>query len=306
MPTRPIPRRLLLAAPLLPALPLLQGCAAPLPPLSRPESASAAQALLAESAAAHGQAALSGLRDVSISYSGEWRLLVARLQPVLVDAGFRGGSEERLLLREGIVAQAHIGPSGRKQVVRQTTPGAQGGVRVWLNGEEASDRDRRAAAALVADGYLLFLLGPMLLAGRWASERTLTMELAGTEWVTVDGQRHPCDVLRFRMVPGFGLSDADDLALYIDRPERLMRRVRFTLNALESTRGALAEVDAWGHVTRNGVRWPTRFHEHLLRPGLLPVHDWRLTGLDLDRGLTVADVTGPSFVDRAAAPAAPL
>lgn len=307
MPTRSLSRRLLLASPLVPAL---QGCAAPLPPLSSPDSAPAAQALLIEGAAAHGGAALSSLRDVSVSYAGEWRSLVARLQPVLVDTGFRGGSEERLLLRNGIVAQAHTGPSGRKQVVRQAPARAQGssqgGVRVWFNAEEANDRDRRAAAALVADGYLLFLLGPMLLAGQWSAERTLAMELAGTEWVSVDEQRHACDVLRVRMAPGLGLSDADDLALYIDRRERLMRRVRFTLNALEGTRGALAEVDAWGHVGLRGVRWPTRFHEHLLRPAPLPVHDWRLTGLDVDRGLTPAEVAGPMFTGKAAAPARPV
>ena len=77
----------------------------------------------------------------------------------------------------------------------------------------------------------------------------------------VDGRRHGCDVLRVRIAPGLGFSESDRLALFIDREEGLMRRVRFTLNGLDSTRGAVAEVDASGHVALRVVRWPTRFHE---------------------------------------------
>ena len=250
------------------ALPLLPGCATPLPPFQSATTTTAARALLEESAAAHGLAAWRRLDDISLSYSGEWRPVVPSLQPTLVDRGFRGQSEERLLLREGRVAQAHTGPSGRKQVARRTQDGTQGEVRVWFNGEESQDADRRAAAALVADGYSLFLFGPMWLA---SVQQGLAMERAGTEQI----DEHECDVLRVRLAPGLGLSDGDQLALFIDRKERLMRRVRFTLEGLESTRGAVAEVSAFDHITLHGVRWPTRFHERLLRPLPLPVHDWR-------------------------------
>lgn len=296
-------RRLLLASL---ALPALGGCTTPLPPLSTQTTPPDAQALLAESAAAHGTAALSALSDLNVSYAGEWPPLIGRLQPALVDRGFRGGSEERLLLREGLVAQAHTGPDGRKQVVRQSAPGNQGSVRVWFNGDEARDDERRAAAALVADGYSLFLLGPMLLAGRWAAERSLVTERAGAERITLDGREHECDVLRVRIAPGLGFSASDQLALFIGRESRLMRRVRFSLDGLDSTRGAIAEVDTFDHVARHGVRWPTRFHERLLRPLPLAVHDWRLTGLDVNRGLDRAELSGPAFEGRAAAPAASL
>lgn len=288
------------------AAPALQGCASPLPELSRPGTAADAQELLLRSAAAHGLAAFSAIDDLSVSYAGEWPALIGRLQPALVDAGFRGGSEERLLLRERVVAQAHTGPNGRKQVVRRAGEGAQGDVRVWFNGEEARDAERRAAAALVADGYSLFLLAPMLLARHWLAERSPALELAGVERLTVDGRRHECDVLRVRIAPGLGFSETDRLALFIDREERLMRRVRFTLNGLDSTRGAVAEVDASRHAALGGVRWPTRFHERLLRPFPLPVHDWRLTGLDVKRGLDASEVGGAAFSGKAVRPAAAL
>ena len=297
----PSRRQLLLASFAIPPLTILPGCAAPLPALLNPGTAPAARALLDESAAAHGLAALAVINDLNLRYVGEWRPLIDKLQPALADQGFRGGSEERLLLREGLVAQAHSGPSGRKQVVRRpgTSAAAQGDVRVWFNGEEARDADRPRAAAVVIDGYSLFLLGPMLLAQRWSAERSMGLELAGVDYVN----EHECDVLRVRLAPGFGFSASEQIALFIDRKERLMRRVRFTLDGLPSTVGAIAEVECFDHVTLHGVRWPTRFYERLLRPLPLPVHDWRLTGLDVNRGLAVAEVSGPAFSGKALAPA---
>lgn len=300
-------RRLLASVSLaLPCLPALMGCAAPLPRMRVAATTREAHDLLMESAVAHGLQAFQELADLCVSYQGKWDALASKLQPVLVDAGFRGGSQERLLLREGVVAQSHTGPGGNKRVIRHTEKGTQGDVRVWFNGEETHDPERRAAAALVVDGYGLFLLGPMLLAQRWAAERMLILELAGTERVTLDGHVHVCDVLRVRMAPGLGLSVADELALFIDRDDRLMRRVRFTLDGLESTRGAIAEVDTGEHVTLHGVRWPTRFHERLLRPLPISVHRWQLSGLDVNRGLTPGDVNAAAFTGKAAAPAAPI
>lgn len=288
------------------ALPALQGCASPLTPMPAGEEAPEAIALLGRSAEAHGVRTLAGLPDISVSYSGEWPGLIDRLQPALVDKGFRGDSEERLLLRTGLMGQEHRGPMGRKMVFRRVVPSGQGEVRVWFNGEEARDAERRAAAALVVDGYGLFLLGPMSLARLRGAGRPMSLALAGTERVEFDGVAHDCDVLRVRVSPGLGFSEVEDLALFIDRGEGLMRRVRFSLNGLESTRGAVAEVDLFDFMTAGGLRLPTRFHERLLRPLPLPVHDWRLTGLDFGRGMVAEEIAGPSFVDRAARPAAPL
>jgi len=183
----------------------LQGCAAPLARLRTASSTPDAQALLAASAAAHGLAVLRTVIDVNVSYAGVWPPLVGLVQPDLVDAGFRGSSQERLLLPGRLVAQSYTGPKGHKEVVRQTVTGQQGWVRVWLNGVEASETNRLAAAALVADGYSLFLLGPMLLAPELGVGRSLVMELAPPERITVFQHDHDCDVLRVRMRPGLGL-----------------------------------------------------------------------------------------------------
>ncbi len=282
-----IRRRAILGAALTsPLLGLLPGCAAPLPVSLSARSTPAAQSLLNESAAAHGLAAFKALSDLSVSYEGTWRLLIDKLQPVLIDPGFRVKSEERLLLRDSVIAQAHTGPSGRKFVVRRPSTHVFGEVRVWYNGEEARDTERRAAAALVADAYRLFLLGPMLLA-----ERTLVLELGDID--NVNGLS--CDVLRIQLAPGLGHTHIDQVALFIDRKERLMRRMRFSLEGLESAKGSAHQVDMFDHQALQGMRLPTRFAEMRVHPTLLPVRDWRVIGLDVNRGFTADDLVGPEF-----------
>jgi hypothetical protein len=52
------------------------------------------------------------------------------------------------------------------------------------------------------------------------------------------------------------------------------------------------------------VNWPSCFYERLRKPiPSLSVHDWRLTGLDVNRGLNESDITGMAFAGKAAAPA---
>ena len=268
-----IGRRLLLAAP-------LAGCTAGLVPLDGASDFDA-QALLAKSAAAHGS--LAGLAEIRVAYAGRFDSLVGRLQPELVDAGHRSLAQDTVTLPYGRHTQMQSGPAGAKRVQRD--PGtAPSTVRVWFDGIEAIDRPRRDAAAVVADCYRLFLLGPLMLTGAGAEQRRLTMVLAEPESIIVDGQAHPCDVIRMTVRPGLGLSERDELLLFIDRAQQLMRRVRFTLNGHVPTRGAIAETDCWGHVAQGGVRWATQYEERLLRPAPLPVHEWRMTGLGVVRG----------------------
>lgn len=255
--------------------------------------------LLKSSAEAHGYGSLDAIVDLNVSYDGHWRWLVGKIQPELVDSGFRGQSQERWLLKEGMVAQLHTGPRGRKKVVRRHAADGTDTVQVWFNGEPATDRARLDAAALVVDAYSLFLLGPMLLVRNAAPRRAITSALAGHAQLEQEGRTLDCEVLQFDLRPGFGRSDMDRVELWIEGSSHLMRRVRMSLNGLESTRGALVDIDTFAHRPIGGIEWPTRFHERLLRPAPLDVHAWRLTGLDINRGESVEELEGPEFHGRA-------
>ncbi|HSG24163.1 MAG TPA: hypothetical protein VLA64_14535 [Azonexus sp.] len=273
-------------------LPLLGACASrgipqPMANGEHPE----ARVLLQKSAEAHGLSAWLQISDLSVSYAGEWRSLVSRLQPTLIDADFRQASEERLLLGpEPIYAQQHQGPKGSKQVIRSGSD-----VSVFYNGTPSADPEVQAAAALVADGYRMFLTGPFyFLTGN------LQLELAGSD--SVEGRL--CDLIVAVRRPGNGLSAEDRYLLYIDRENGLLRRVRFSLEGLSSTQGAVAEVDFFDHRQIAGVTWPTRFFERLRKPiPNLPVHDWRLIGLEVNRGFAAVDVNGAVFSGKARVPA---
>jgi hypothetical protein len=292
----PTRRSLLVAA----TAPWFAGCSTPLPLDVTPTGDAAAADRLRESAEAHGLAAYRRLTDINVSYSGEWRPLVDKIQPEVVDAGFRGSSQERLLPSAGIVAQAYTGAKGRKHVTWRRgrgTPQDAGEAVVWFNGERSTDPLAPQAAALVAEGYGLFLLGPL-----WFAERQPVARSAGT--VQVDGRL--CDVVELWLSPGLGRTATDRIALSIDRQDHLMRRVRFTLEGFVNTRGAVAEVDTFDHERRFGVVWPMRSYERIVHPIALPAHDWRITGLDVNRGYAASDLNGPAFSGAAAAPAKAL
>ena len=254
----------------------------------------AARALLLKSAEAHGLAAFRKVEDVSVAYAGEWYGLVSRIQPTLIDADFRQGSQERLLLGpEPLLGQIHHGPKGSKQVIRRP-----GQVQVAYNGVPAGDGEVLAAAALVADGYRMFLTSPF-----YFLEGNLSLQLGDAE--AVEGR--PCQTLVVVRRPGHGLSVEDRYQLFIDAEDYRLRRIRFTMEGLASTQGAIAEVDFFDHQEIAGVLWPTRFYERLRKPiPGLPVHDWHLTGLDINRGLQAVDLEVGGFSPKAATPARPL
>lgn len=276
----------------------LAACSTPLP-LTPPAPAGAAadgRALLDESAEAHGWAAYRELADINIAYGGAWRPLIDRIQPVVVDKAFRGPSEERLLPREGVVAQAYTGPAGRKHVWwRRGSATRAGEVGVWDNGVASADAARLDASALVAEAYGLFLLGPL-----WARERAAAAWRDGTE--RFDGRVH--DRVQLWVEPGLGRVARDRVTLLIDRSTRVTRRVRFTLEGFAGTQGAVAEVDTYDHERRFGVLWPMRSYEEVVHPLRLPAHDWFVRGLDVNRGYAADALRGPAFAGAAAAPAA--
>jgi hypothetical protein len=204
--------------------------------------------------------------------------------------------------RAGVVAQAYTGDLGHKQVTwrrggRDGRKDDLGEVAVWFNGVRSADAALQDAAALVAEGYGLFLLGPL-----WLVDRGLPMRSGGTE--RVDGLL--CDVVDVWMTPGLGRAAGDRAALCIARTDGLVHRMRFTLEGFSGTRGAVAEVDTFAHERRFGVVWPMRSHERVVHPIALPAHDWRITGLDVNRGYVAEDLSGPSFGGAAAKPAQPI
>jgi hypothetical protein len=294
-------RRRLLGAGAAGSLAWLTGCGTPLPLTQTPSRpAGDAERLLLRSAEAHGLAAYRSVRDISVRYEGEWRPLIDKVQPVLVDKRYRERSEERLIPRSGVVAQAYQGPAGRKHVAWQRGDGTSaqpGRVGVWFDGLASADSEVLSAAALVAEGYGLFLLGPL-----WVVDRGMAVQAGGVE--AVDGRA--CDVVEVWLRPGLGLAPLDRIALCIDRQTSLTRRIRFTLEGFAGTRGAVAEVDTFEHASRFGMVWPMRSYERVIHPLPLPAHDWRITGLDVNRGYDAAALAGPAFTGAAAAPAGAL
>jgi hypothetical protein len=289
---------------------LLGACGTPLPlTATAPSHASAAAAQrLAASANAHGLAAYRQITDINISYGGQWRPLINRVQPEVVDEGFRGPSQERLMPPLAVVAQAYAGVKGKKQVFWQRGKSvaaagrAQGQSAVWFNGQPSQRDSELAAAALVAECYGLFLLGPLWLASRQAAGLAVPAEVAGTE--RVHGRL--CDVINVWLRPGFGHSASDRLSVLVDRDDHVTRRLRFTLEGYEGTRGAVAEVDCFEHARRFGLLLPMRSYEEVVHPLRLPAHDWFVTGLDVNRGYGVEALRGAQFRGAAAAPAKPL
>jgi hypothetical protein len=261
--------RLLLAG--LSALSLLASCST----LPRPGSAAepppsdAAAALLRQSARAHGDPWRT-YRQVEVGYTGEWSGLATRLQPVLTDAGFRKDSVETYQPRQSRVRQVHTGPLGTKEVLREGRE-----VTVKFNGAAATDPEVLDAAALVADAYTVFLFGTS-----WLAEQGRELRLLGER--DLDGKR--CQLVAGRLAPGFGVADEDHFIVWIEPESHLLKRFQFSLNGLDSTRGADVDVvfsDFW-LAENDSSTWPGRFVERIQRPLRAKAHEWRMTSLTVD------------------------
>jgi hypothetical protein len=227
-----------------------------------------------------------------VRYEGRWASIGPRFQPVLADTKFRRASEERLLVGPRIIAQEHTGPAGKKVVVR--TPG---NVSVAYNGALSTDAETKRAAALVADAYTLFLLGPF-----YFDRPGITLATHGEAIV----DKAVCDQVLAVLRPGFGEAEEDRVILFIDRASKQLRRVRMTLNGLESTRGAEVDVTFRDFRRIGGILWPTDFDERIRVPFDLHAHHWRTLGLEINRGFRAADLTPSGWKGRASAPTPPL
>ena len=249
-----------------------------------------AAALVSLSQRAHGWKSSTQIRDVTVSYEGRWASLGPKFQPVVADTKFRGGSEERLLLPSRVMAQEHSGPAGKKFVLREP-----GKVAVSYNGKSSDNAEVRKAAALVADAYTMFLLGPA-----YFNRPGVVFASAGEAVV----DKAVCDGVLAVLRPGFGEAKEDRVLLYIDRSTKQLRRVRMTLNGLESTQGAEVDVTFRDFRRIDGILWPTDFDERIRVPFDLHAHHWKLLGLETNRGYSKSDLGAAGFKGRASAPTA--
>lgn len=251
-----------------------------------------AVALVAASQRAHGGKPFAKVRDVSVRYEGRWASIGPRFQPVLADTQFRRGSEERLLVGPRIIAQEHSGPAGKKLVVREP-----GKVTVSYKGAPSEDAETKRAAALVADAYTLFLLGPF-----YFDRPGIVLTRYGEAVV----DKAVCDEVLAVLRPGFGMAEEDRVILFIDRATKQLRRVRMTLSGLDSTRGAEVDVTFRDFRTIGGIVWPTDFDERIRVPFDLHAHHWRMLGLEINRGFRASDLPTAGFKGRVAHSTAPL
>ncbi len=251
-----------------------------------------AQALVEASQKAHGGIAFDRISDLSVRYEGKWASIGPRFQPVLVDSKFRGASEERMIFSPSIIAQSHTGPGGVKKVLR-----SPGQIAITYNGRTSDDDETEQAAALVADAYRLFLLGPF-----YFRQSGTVFALNGESFV----DQALCDEVLAVLRPGLGMAEEDRVVLHIDRSSKLLRRVRLTLNGLDSTRGAEVDVTFRDFKKIDGVLWPTDFDERIRSPFKLHAHHWNLRGLDSNRGLSTRDLKLVQWTRKAARPSAPI
>lgn len=234
------------------------------------------RSILEESARRQGTD-FSATREVRVSYDGKWSLFPKLTQPVLVDPGFRGSSVEVYRPAREWVEQIHTGPSGEKRVTRQRSEGATG---VAYNGKPSTDVEVVTAAGLVADAYTMFLFGASWVLDQGEDFRHLGESRLGGA---------VCDLVEATMRPGFGGAETDRVVVWIDRETKITRRVHFSLNGLESTRGAEVDVTMDGHVTApDGGQWPTRFVEMIREPVNTKAHEWEATSLVVD-GRSILD-----------------
>jgi len=234
-----------------------------------PSSPGDAVSVLRQSVRAQGDA-WKKYRRVDTAYSGEWSAIATRLQPVLTDPGFRKDSVETYFPRRSSVRQLHTGPEGTKEVLRE---GREVEVRYHGTGT-SGDEEVRAAAALVADAYTAFLFGSSWLAEKGRGLRMLPPR-------ELDGET--CQLVAGSLAPGFGVSAGDDFIAWIGTESRLLKRLQFSLNGLDSTRGADVDVVFSEHwKAADGSVWPGRFIEHIQRPVKAKAHEWRMTALAAD------------------------
>ncbi|MFT6221140.1 MAG: hypothetical protein ACJA0C_000540 [Candidatus Endobugula sp.] len=240
----------------------------------------------------HGGDAIDELNDVNVGITGKWKTLITKIQPLVTDFKFRVDSQEKILTKEFVYAALYTGPSGNKKVVR--TPYS---LEVFYNLEPSLNADVISTTALTADAFYTFLLGPLAL-HRWKDSFTRIEDK-----VESGNNYHRIYLLR---KPGFGFSEADEVVLWIDAATFLTTKVQITLEGHSTTRGAHVQVNYLNYVKVENYIFPSNFYEKVNAPISIGAHTWRLTGIDINRGLRLKDVDSKGYSSRAGKPAKPI
>lgn len=279
---------------------LLAGCAVSYP---RPgknccerDGALSGDALFQRTLDVHGHAQLDALTDLNMALDGRWKFLITRIQPLVTDHRYRVRSEERIDPKRGVYAASYEGPAGGKQVYRSRSE-----TRVWYDGVETFDDDVLASTALTADSFLLFALGPLSPLAMPGGEGVTYRRLPD---VTERGRRYHRIWRELR--PGLGRAPRDELVLWIDAQTSRTYRVHITLEGYRTTRGAHVDVTYLAYRERAGLLLPVRFSERVRGPIAIKAHDWRWTGLDLNRGWDLQALRQFPWGEPALAPAGNL
>ncbi|MDB6149494.1 MAG: hypothetical protein JWQ44_942 [Chthoniobacter sp.] len=250
---------------------LCGGCASTqIPRGALAESDPDAIARLTASQRAHGSAAFGTVRDLNVRYAESWGALGPRLHSAIADRRYRRESDEALDLNTRTTLQLHKGPGGRKFVFRGPDR-----VTVWYNGQAENREEAKRAAALNADTYKLFLLGP-----HYFQRGGVT--LSSLPPATVEG--HKCDRVLAVLQPGFGFAEEDRAVLSIDRASDRLRRVQVTVRGLSKTKNTELDVTFADWASRGGVIWPARYQERARGMLTLATREWRLLDLKVNRG----------------------
>jgi len=229
------------------------------------------------------------LKDLNVALSGNWRRMITRIQPLVTDYRYRVASEERLIVNEKIYSAYYTGPDGNKMVIR--TPDS---VRVFYNDEESFEQDVLDSTAMTADAFFFFLLGPIALKDNQNPYIRLDdIEENGKEYYR----------LYTELTPGFGLSERDEMIIWIDKETDRTFRVNFTLEGYPSTKGAHADVTFLEFADIDGYLLPTNYHERVLGPINIHAHSWTLSGIDANRGISLGELNGAQWSGAAAEPA---
>jgi len=271
------------------------GCSTPFPgakeQMAGTDAAEAGE-IFALCLAAHGGDPRSWATDINFSMDGEWGKSISRIQPVVTDVDYRIRAEERYRPADRHYAVLWNGPAGTKKVVR--TPET---IAVYYNGVRETDAAKLRAAALTADAFQLFHLGPAFPPLSSASFSRLTDKTeTGVPYVR----------LRTTLRPGFGFSEDDDVVLWIHPQTSRLFRVHLTLNGFETTQGAHVDTTFLAYRRIGEMLVPTELNERVRGPLRLQAHRWSMTGADFNRGWAITDITGAGFENAAATPASPL